>query len=513
MTKFSFLLIVLIECAAAGSLTMLGTSGENILNGDGEEIILRGVNMDLNYGRVHVEPEAPFQYASEEDIEYLEEAGCNSIRMCLHWELFATGTGYDLIDTFLSWCEPRGIYLILDMHRVPPDDITGGLGIWNSEDAQDSLCSIWASIAERYSDSPGIAGYDLVNEPSTGNPDIWWNLAQRLADTIRVVDRNHIFFIETPGGRCSDLRLIDDCNTVYSIHCYDPFTVSHAGASWPGDSHVPTNSSYPGDIITGVDWEGWSSEANRLTERTSGWIPWESGEIVIPDGVELVSVKAFASGNTGTVLFDDFALTINDREFPVLNGGIEELSRRRSGIPANWVFYPDGDFTGSFYEDGYLSEGCLEASGSRGSGSWIQTRAYYTEPLFEVAPGDILQVSGMIRALHNRGQITLGLDYLTERRAYWDSDSLRKRIQDAVSWAENNDVPLYVGEFGSLPGAGIDSRNNLISDWITVMNEEGLHWSYWTFRTFGGPSFGLFYNYSEIDENLSEILSRGFSCN
>lgn len=122
-------------------------------------------------------------------------------------------------------------------------------------------------------------------------------------------------------------------------------------------------------------------------------------------------------------------------------------------------------------------------------------------------------MSGMIRALHNRGQITLGLDYLTERRTYWDSDSLRKRIQGAVSWAEDNDVPLYAGEFGSLSGAGIYSRNNLISDWITVMNEEGLDWSYWTFRTFGAPSFGVFYNYSEIDENLSEILSRGFSCN
>ena len=511
MIKFVF--FFLIQYAAAASLTMLGTSGESILNGDGDEIILRGVNMDLNYGRVHNEPEAPFQYASEEDMEYLEETGCNSIRMCLHWELFSTGTGYDLIDTFLSWCEPRGIYLILDMHRVPPDDITGGRGIWNSEDAQDSLCSIWASIAERYSQSPGIAGYDLMNEPSADDPDVWWNLAQRLADSIRVVDGNHILFIETPGGRCSDLRLIDDRNTVYSIHCYDPFTVSHAGATWPGDSPVPENSTYPGEILTGVNWLGWSSEANRLTERTGGWIPWCSGEIVVPDGVELVSVKAFASGNTGTVQFDDISLTINSRRFPVLNGGIEELSNRRTGMPANWVFYPDGDFTGSFHEDGYLSDGCLETRGSRGSGSWIQTRAYYTEPLFEVEQGDIVQVSGMIRALHNRGQITLGLDYLTERRAYWNSDSLRKRIQGAVNWAEDNDVPLYVGEFGSLPGAGMDSRNNLISDWITVMNEEETHWSYWTFRTFGAPSFGLFYSDSLLDAPLAEIFREGWSDN
>lgn len=498
---------------SAGDTSLLGVSGRCILNEEGEAVILRGVNMDLNYGRVHEDPEAPFQYASEEDIDYLAELGCNSIRMCLNWRLFENGRGFDLVDTYLSWCESRGIYLILDMHRVPPDNITGGRGIWNSTEAQDSLCSIWVSIAARYAGNPGIAGYDLVNEPSTDDPGIWWDLAERIADSIRVVDPNHILFIETPGGRCSGLRLIDDPNTVYSIHCYDPFTVSHAGASWPGDSHVPSNSTYPGDIITGVDWVGWSSEAARLTERTSGWISWDSGEITVPEGVELVSLKAFASGNTGPVQFDDFSVAINSRDFTLLNGDIEELSRRRTGIPANWVFYPDGDFAGSFSEDGYLSDGCLETRGSRGSGSWIQTRAYYTEPLFEVEPGDIVQVQGMIRAPQNRGEITLGLDYLTERRAYWDSDSLRKRISGAVRWAGNNYVPLYIGEFGSLPGAGIDSRNNLISDWIRVMNEEELHWSYWTFRTFGGPSFGLFYNHSQVDDALAEILSRGFSCN
>ncbi|HPJ28699.1 MAG TPA: cellulase family glycosylhydrolase [Candidatus Sabulitectum sp.] len=492
-------------------LTMLTTSGENILNGCGEEVVLRGINLDLHYGRVQNDPEAPFLYASEEDMEYLKEIGCNSVRMCLHWKLFLTDAGYDLIDTYLSWCEPRGIYLILDMHRVPPDDITGGRGIWNSLEAQDSLCGIWASIADRYAAHPGIAGYDLVNEPAASDPDIWWDLAQRLADSIRVVDQNHIIFVETPGGRCSGLRLIDDSNTVYSVHCYDPFTVSHAGATWPGDSPVPCNSTYPGNILTGVNWVGWSDEAERLTERTNGWIEWESGEIVIPEEVELVSVKAFASGNTGTVHFDDISITINSRGLPVLNGDMEELSRRRTGIPSNWTFYPDGDFTGSFQESGYRSEGCLEIAGSRGSGSWIQTRAYYIEPLFDVRPGDIVQVKGMILAPHNRGRISLGLDYLTERREYWNSDSLRQRIHDAVRWAESNEVPLYVGEFGSLPGTGIDSRNNLISDWITVMNQEGLHWSYWTFRTQGAPSFGLFYDHSTVDETLSEILSRGFT--
>ena len=274
--KFFFPFLFLVHGICFGQLSLLGVSGERIVNEYGDCVFLRGVNMDLNYGRVQEDPEAPFQYASAEDIEYLAEIGCNSIRMCLHWKLFTTERGYDLIDTFLAWCEPHGIYLILDMHRVPPDEITGGSGIWNSPAAQDSLCSIWASIAARYSHSTGIAGYDIFNEPSTDDPDVWWNLAQRLADTIRVHDHCHILFIETPGGRVSGLRLINDDNAAYSIHCYDPFTVSHAGASWPGDSPVGSSSTYPGDVLRGMEYLGWSSGVPRLHERSSNWTLWTS---------------------------------------------------------------------------------------------------------------------------------------------------------------------------------------------------------------------------------------------
>jgi endoglucanase len=510
MCCLTAVVLILLSTVFADSVSMLGVSGEHIVNGNGEEIFLRGVNMDLFYGRVHDDPEAPFQYASEEDIRLLSDLGCNSIRMCLHWELFTTDTGFRLIDTYLSWCKPLGIYLVLDMHRVPPDDITGGKGIWDSPEAQDSLCRIWASIAERYSAEPGIAGYDLMNEPSAADHDQWWALAQRIAAAIRVNDTNHILFVESPGGRCSDLRLIDDSNTVYSIHCYAPFTVSHAGADWPGDSRVAANSTYPGDVVTGVNWVGWSTEAEALSERASHWMEWDSGSISIPEGVELVSVKAFASGNTGSVQFDDFRILVNGTELSVMNGGIEELSRRRPGMPANWVFYSDGDFSGSFMDGGLQSNGSLGLNGSRGSGSWIQTRAYYTEPLFQVEAGDTVRVRGMIRAPHNRGRIILGLDYLTVKKDYWDSDSLRKSIQEALIWAERSNVPLYVGEFGSLAGAGIESRNNLISDWIMVLNEMNVHWSYWTFRTMGGPSFGLFHNYSHADDILLGILAAGF---
>ncbi len=141
--KRAFILVqLLITAAACGGLPMLGVSGESIVNANGEEVILRGMNMDLYYGRVEDNPASALEYAGEEDIQYLSELGCNSLRLCLHWKLFQGETGFDLIDQYLSWCEPRGIYLILDMHRVPPDD------------SGESLRALWSSIAERYRNTP-----------------------------------------------------------------------------------------------------------------------------------------------------------------------------------------------------------------------------------------------------------------------------------------------------------------------------------------------------------------------
>lgn len=492
--KRAFILVqLLIGTSAGGVLPMLGVSGESIVNANGEEVILRGMNMDLYYGRVDDNPAAALEYADEGDIQYLAELGCNSLRLCLHWKLFEGETGFDLIDTYLSWCEPRGIYLILDMHRVPPDD------------SGESLCALWASIAERYRDTPAIAGFDIQNEPPHSDPESWWNLAERVAGSIREAGSNHIIFVETPGGQCRGLRLIEDPNTVYSIHCYEPFTVSHAGADWPGDSPVPENSAYPGMVLTGVQWVGWSSSVPKLTTRAEGQVEWDSGSIVIPEGVELVSMKAYASGNTGTVRFYGLSLSLNGEGLRLINGDIETPSRRRPGEPASWYFYTDGNFSGSW------RNGALYSHGSRGTASWIQTRSFFTEPLFQVQAGDTLDVSGRILAPRNRGEVALGLDYLVERREYWNIDSLRASIHQAVDWAVANEVPLYVGEFGSLPGPDRTSRNNLIGDWVTVLNEAGVHWSFWTFRNPGSQAYGLFYDHSSLDEAIAEILARGFA--
>jgi hypothetical protein len=195
----------------------LKTSGRKIINGDGQEIILRGIGLGgwmLQEGymlktssfantqhdiRKKIEeligPENTDTFYNawlanhmrRADIELAAPSGFNSIRLPMHYNLFtlpiedepAAGSntwldkGFILVDTLLAWCEANNIYLILDLHAAP-----GGQGhdaaisdyddskpsLWESEDNKSKTVALWRKLAERYANEEWIGGYDLINE-------------------------------------------------------------------------------------------------------------------------------------------------------------------------------------------------------------------------------------------------------------------------------------------------------------------------------------------------------------
>ncbi|MGQ9477328.1 MAG: cellulase family glycosylhydrolase, partial [Candidatus Bipolaricaulia bacterium] len=87
---------------------------------------------------------------------------------------------------------------------------------------------------------------------------------------IRAVDSSHILFIEVPlSGEGAGLQLVSDPNVVYSYHEYSPFIVTHAGADWAGDTPVPDDYAYPGQVLVGME------EASRVYKgQPANWHFW-----------------------------------------------------------------------------------------------------------------------------------------------------------------------------------------------------------------------------------------------
>lgn len=279
--KFAGGLIFLVVCLTAfpvsanASLSFLRTKGHDIVNEQGEKILLRGVGLGnwmlpegymWKFGPQGDRPrrieklvsdltspeyaarfwtEFRANYITEADIRRIAEIGYNSVRPALNARLFLTETdppqrveeGYQLLDNLVKWCQAHGLYVIIDMHGAP-----GGQTGQNIDDSandqpelfmhvkyQDRLVDLWVQLANRYKDEPTVAGYDLLNEPlpeRTGAAAKYKHLVeplyQRLTKAIRAVDGKHMIILEGVdwSNDWSIFTAPFDHNLVYQFHYY-----------------------------------------------------------------------------------------------------------------------------------------------------------------------------------------------------------------------------------------------------------------------------------------------------
>ncbi len=252
-------------------LTMLRADGQNIVNENGTNVVMRMNNLSGwmikesylwgTWGMVDAQHEihdeiesligaanaATFnqQYKenlmTEADIAAIASWGYTSVRFPLHWNMFGgeevSGVydedGFATIDQILTWCKANNMYVLLDMHAAPggqsktgiADYIEGTPSLWESQSHQDRLVELWQEIASRYADEPYIAGYDLINETfnqSDAGNVLMRSVYIRITDAIREVDTNHILYIEGNeyGNDFTGLTPPWDDNMAYSFHKY-----------------------------------------------------------------------------------------------------------------------------------------------------------------------------------------------------------------------------------------------------------------------------------------------------
>lgn len=205
-------------------------------------------------------------FFNEEDIIFIRSTGANCVRLPLNYRHFEKDDnpfvyleqGFERLEKVVKACEDHGLYVILDMHAIQgwqnnhwhSDNERGIAFLWTQKHFQDRLTALWAELARRYKDRAVIAGYNLINEPNSGNPygehvyDFYeyhkpdWvvfnGLCRRLVTEIRKEDPKHIIFME--GDNYS--RTFDGMeepfadNLVYSSHNY--IAPGYGPGSYPG---------------------------------------------------------------------------------------------------------------------------------------------------------------------------------------------------------------------------------------------------------------------------------------
>ena len=230
----------------------LRAEGRKIVNGLGEEIILRGWGLGnwlLCEGYMWMSKSPRFdrphrieqvireltgskysekfwkrfrdEYITKDDIKGMAELGYNSVRIPFDWQILMEDEeeiiwkeeGFQLLDRCIDWCEEYGLYAFLDLHGAPGGQTGANIDncvddvprLFIDADKWDKGIKLWEKLALRYRDRWIVGGYDLLNEPirPTMNGKNFDYLLSKLVEfydeaiaAIRKVDKKHMLSIE-----------------------------------------------------------------------------------------------------------------------------------------------------------------------------------------------------------------------------------------------------------------------------------------------------------------------------
>ena len=304
--------------------TFFRTDGKNILNRQGEPVVIKGFglggwlmpegymfNMPGDFGPTKLrnaildllgesETDRWFEefrtnYVQEEDIIAMKEWGADHIRVPFNHKVFYNmeteefnEREFDRLDQLLVWCKTHRVDVILDMHGAPGAqsdkeiaDSDGVARLWTEYDTYMPVTiKIWTEIARRYKDETIIIGFDLLNEPVTPNgygADDVLRFHADLIPEIRKVNENHILFINgnyfsTTFDKLDLLAPVFD-NIVYSFHKYwnetDQGTINYL-LGLRDQTNTPL---WLGE--TGENSNPWFYETKELVESHDiGWNWW-----------------------------------------------------------------------------------------------------------------------------------------------------------------------------------------------------------------------------------------------
>jgi len=203
----------------------------------------QGVNL-TNWFQAGSPNQIQFTKFTRKDFENIKSLGCDVIRLPINLHFMTNGApDYVLDPLFLSyldqavnWAEELEIHIILDNHTFDPStDTDPGVG--------SILVKVWTQMADHFKNRSNFVYYEILNEPHGISDQLWGAIQQTAIDAIRSKDTGHIIVVGPADWnsyhKLSAMPVYSDPKLLYTFHFYDPFILTHQGASWTNPSMVP----------------------------------------------------------------------------------------------------------------------------------------------------------------------------------------------------------------------------------------------------------------------------------
>ncbi|MBA2367843.1 MAG: glycoside hydrolase family 5 protein [Candidatus Protochlamydia sp.] len=193
------------------------TSGSQIVNPEGEAVILRSVSWFGFETQNHV-VHGLWSRNMQQMLDEIKAVGFNSIRLPYSNDILKPGampdsintwenkdlagkTALEVFDIFIAEASKRGLYIILDRHR--PTSAQQSELWYTSEVPEIKWIEDWVFLADRYKSNPCVIAADLHNEPhgsaewGTGEASKDWKAAaERAGNAILMANPRMLIIVE-----------------------------------------------------------------------------------------------------------------------------------------------------------------------------------------------------------------------------------------------------------------------------------------------------------------------------
>ena len=437
----------------------------------------------------------PFMpHHARRDFFEVRRLGFNVIRFNLTYQWFMENPdqGWAWLDQQVAWAKEAGVYLDINMHYVPGQDIWS---VSTDPESQTQTTDLWRKLADRYKDETIIAGYDLMNEPFNVESTVYQSYMQKVVDAIREVDTNHLIIVEViPGpGYNHQFVTVKDDNVMYDFHHYQPGNLTHENTMGSFDTKT-----YPDPDYLEIRWDRLKNlgpvRTSSLPTSSSDWVLYESPFM---DPGKQKNTQAFGSPgrickkNTGRAYFGDFQiLAQKGSESPQVLVDVT--------IDSESIIWKNPDpgsviFGLSPQNHNNTPEGRSMTVRESGNSWWNES----IKGTFEVQPDTKYQIKGWMKGddISSGASCSYAIDFFQlDPKDYLirhDRNFLAERMIAGVQFGEKNNVPINVGEFGvfqttflSLEAGGA----RWVTDMLDLLNENNLNFAYWDYR----GSWGLY---------------------
>jgi len=306
--------------------------------------------------------------------------------------------------------------------------------------------------------------------------------------------------------------LLEDKNIAYEFHIYDSIEFTYQNASWI-DTFKDMFCKYPDydsvQVIGNSKWLTFTDKNPTLPYQSKGWIYLQGTRFIIENPEYMYALPTYQAaniGSSGSVWFDDITLKeYDENNIYIRNISVSDFSNSQVDL---WQAGSSEGYSEYDTTVGHNRKGSLKISATTDDASVN----FYNGPI-RLQQGHSYEISGYVRVenLFPSSVVRIRLDIYSSESIYSrDKDYLKTVFEPYLKFSKENNVPLYLGEFGSISDSFKKNRGGerWVADVIDICRKNNINFNYHTYHE---EAFGLYQNTSNsLPANPNKLLMKVF---